>query len=85
MKVRYYSVEDVKAEQFGPLFPAKNDEIAKRMFKQLIKSVESEYWQDYFLHFILEFDDSNGVVDETMAIDPDAVVFCGSEFLEDKK
>lgn len=80
MKVQYFSVEDVKADQFGPLFPAKNLDVAKRMFKALMKDVDSEYYEDYFLHLIGCFDDATGVFEEAnVASDP---CFCAADFLE---
>lgn len=32
MKVKYFSIKDVKANEFGDLVYAKNDEVAKRLF-----------------------------------------------------
>lgn len=82
MKVSYYSVEDVKAEQFGPLFPAKNDEVAKRMFKQLLRDVDPEYLCDYLLFRIVEFFDEDGSISDGDLENP---VCCGSDVMEVKK
>lgn len=81
MKVNYYSVEDVKAQQFGPLFPARNAEVAKRMFKTLLREVEPEYYGDYWLHPVIEFDDSDASLSSTF----DGPICSGSVFLEVKK
>lgn len=47
--VTYYSVCDSVAGQFGPMFPAVNDGVAKRMFRSLLSEVDNlkefELWQ----------------------------------------
>lgn len=62
MITRLYSLYDSVAEEFGPLFSAKNDEVALRnviqMFTDMkvnIASVES-----YHLYYIGNFDTDNG-------------------------
>lgn len=58
MKTFYYSIYDAVAEEFGPLFPAKNDKVAVRHFSQLISSAENK--DDYSLHCICEVDQESG-------------------------
>lgn len=58
MKMFYYSIYDNQAEEFGPLFPAKNDNVAVRHFKQLIAG--SVHPSDYSLHCICECDQEEG-------------------------
>ena len=59
MKVKYYSIKDVKANEYGELIFAKNDEVAKRIFGKIL----SEYpviSSDLQLFFIGEFDNEDG-------------------------
>lgn len=58
MKNFYYAIYDKMAEEFGPLFPAKNDKVAVRHFRQLIGSAENK--ADYSLHCICEVDQESG-------------------------
>lgn len=81
MKVQYFSVEDVKAQQFGPLFPARNVDVAKRMFKTLLREVDPDYYGDYWLHPVVEFDDSDGSIDSVF----EGPICSGSVFLEVNK
>lgn len=61
MRVKYYSIFDVLAEEFGPLFVAKNDAVAARMYKNLALQ-ERVNPSDYSLRFVLELDTENGFV-----------------------
>lgn len=53
-----YSVWDKKAEEYGPVFMAKNDAVAKRSFNNMMKEqpVNSE---EYQLCWVGEFDTEN--------------------------
>lgn len=63
MMMKVYSICDIKAEEYGPLFLAKNDEIAFRMCKAQFKDVE--YPQDYQLDCVGYFDTEKGCLDGT--------------------
>lgn len=58
MKCFYYAIYDDKAEEFGPLFPAKNDKVAIRHFHQLIAG--STHPDDYTLKCMCEMDQESG-------------------------
>lgn len=53
-----YSIYDVKAKEYGPLFLAKNDDIAVRMIKTNLKDIL--YPQDYELYQVGCFDNESG-------------------------
>ena len=55
MITNIYTIRDRLAEEVGPLFQAKNDFVAVRQFKQLVK--DSENPQDYELLCLGWFDD----------------------------
>lgn len=50
-----YAIWDKKAEEYGPVFTAKNDEVAKRNFNALIKD-QPIHPEEYQLCWVGEFD-----------------------------
>lgn len=58
MNCFYYAIYDDKAEEFGPLFPAKNDKVALRHFRQMMSSVNNQ--DDYSLFCVGCFDQDSG-------------------------
>lgn len=61
MIVKLYSVCDTVAEEFGPIYSCKNDEVAKRAFHDLIKDSSSPL--DYALYFLGTFNTDTGFID----------------------
>lgn len=61
MKQNYYSIKDAVSNEFGPMFPAKNDGVAIRHYKQLIKSIDDP--ENYTLWCISSFDSDSGQID----------------------
>ena len=61
MIVKLYSVCDTVAEEFGPIYSCKNDEVAKRAFHDLIKDSSSPL--DYDLYFLGYFNTDTGFID----------------------
>ena len=61
MIVKLYSVFDSVAEEFGPIYSCKNDEVAKRAFHELIKDSSSSL--DYDLYFLGTFNTDTGFID----------------------
>ena len=61
MIVKLYSVCDTVAEEFGPIYSCKNDEVAKRAFHDLIKDSPSPL--DYDLYFLGTFNSDTGFID----------------------
>lgn len=55
MITRIYTIRDKVAEEVGPLFQAKNDAVAIRQFKQLVK--DSENPEEYELLCLGDFND----------------------------
>lgn len=60
MKVRYYSVKDLKGG-FGQPYPYSNDEIAKRNYRGALldskPNMVNQYPEDFELYFVGTFDD----------------------------
>lgn len=61
MKVRLYSIYDKGANEYGPLFPAKNDHLASRFYFQTISG--SDYKSELELYAITEMDNESGQLD----------------------
>lgn len=51
-----YSVYDVKAQRYGPLFEAGNDEVAGRQFVHLMQSIQPIFRPEYQLFCVGFFD-----------------------------
>ncbi|MDR0403910.1 MAG: hypothetical protein LBH35_10015 [Treponema sp.] len=62
MKTRVYSIHDKLAEEYGPLFQAKNDEVALRNFQKLVVSQKLEE-SEFSLYFVGIFDTETGAID----------------------
>ena len=80
MKAVIYTVFDKVAEEYGPLFEAKNDAVALRQFKHLIATVVVENRDDYVLYSCGTFDHDAGVM---VLADLNAVAYAGD--LDDKE
>ena len=53
-----YSIKDELAQEFGPLFEAKNNDVAERYYNDLVaKTTQPE---DYNLYILGEFDRDTG-------------------------
>lgn len=63
MKVNYYGVYDSVAEEFGPLFQAKNDGTAMRIFNRIVDSSEEQDKSCYKLIRKFTFDTESGQID----------------------
>lgn len=55
-----YSVYDIKAQRYGPLYEATNNEVAARQFTQMIKSVQPLFRAEFKLFLIGFFDFVSG-------------------------
>lgn len=66
MKMRVYSIYDIKAEEYGPLFLAKNDDVAGRMIKNQFKDLL--YPQDYDLYCVGLFDVESGYLNGELVL-----------------
>lgn len=73
MKLRYYAIKDVKANEFGDLMFAKNDEVAKRIFGQIM-SKNPYLAADMQLYCIGEFDNEDGFFANCFGLIVDNVV-----------
>lgn len=65
METSIYSVLDVKGEEFGPVFLAKNDLMAQRTVLETLRSGQSllaRYSEDFMLYRLGWFDSSTGVI-----------------------
>ncbi len=57
--VNQYSVFDLVSGEFGPLFQAKNNEVAKRSFGMIMRTVDPSARSGYSLFLVGEFDVEN--------------------------
>ena len=71
-----YAIYDKDAEEFGPLFNAKNDLIASRYVEEMIKDVKNV--ESYSVYRMGEYDTEHGIKD----IDLSFVADC-SELVKD--
>lgn len=62
MAVKYYVIRDVKANEFGDLIFARNDDVAKRIFGQIL-SKNPYLSDDLQLYYVGEFDNVYGRFD----------------------
>lgn len=56
MKVNIYTIYDTVAKECGPIFQAKNDEVAVRAFHGLIGDTPNVKATDYEIYCLGEFD-----------------------------
>lgn len=54
--MKVYCIYDKVAKEAGPLFTAKNDDVAVRMYNQLLSSNHVENQTDYVLQNLGEYD-----------------------------
>lgn len=73
MEVKYYAIKDVKANEFGELLFARNDEVAKRIFGQII-SKNTLIASDLQLYCIGDFNNELGIFNNTFHLVVDNVV-----------
>lgn len=66
MLVRYYSVFDCVGDDFGPLFPAKNDNMAFRSFQLSFQEKKELNPDDYKLFMVCQVGNS---VDDFKVLD----------------
>lgn len=57
-----YSIYDLKANEFGPVFDAKNDAVACRMCRNEFGKAPKEVLADYVLYQVAEFSRDTGDV-----------------------
>lgn len=65
MLTRVYTIKDVVAEEFGPLYQARNDGVAIRGYRDLMARPMGTALPDpreYRLYCVAEFDNSTGYV-----------------------
>lgn len=60
-----YSIYDKDAQEYGPLFNAKNALIASRYVEQMIKDVENV--DPYAIYKMGEYDTENGIIDTNVS------------------
>lgn len=62
--MRLYSIYDVVAEEYGPLFEAKNDAVARRQFQALAQQHKFDVHSgDFQLWYFGQFGKSSGELD----------------------
>ena len=71
-----YSIYDKDAQEYGPLFNAKNDIVASRYVEEMIKDVK--YSDSYALYCMGVFDTENGITDTNVSFVSDCSDLLGS-------
>lgn len=72
-----YSIYDKDAQEFGPLFNAKNDVVASRLVEEMIKDVK--HVDSYALYRMGQYDTENGINDDTVSFVSDCSNLCDVE------
>lgn len=69
MIARLYSLYDSVAEEFGPLFQAKNDDVALRNVIQMFTEMKGKIAnaECYHLYYIGDFDNETGKIEARIA------------------
>lgn len=68
MTVNLYSVFDILAKEYGPVFQAKNDAVASRNFKNFFIDNAVSNPEEYQLWQLGEYDVDEGVITPVKAI-----------------
>ncbi len=78
MKINIYTIYDKLAKESGPLFQAKNDQVAFRQFQTQLKDIKNIQVQDFELLNIAEYDNENCQLQSliTVRVDLDWIAFC---------
>lgn len=56
MKVNIYTIYDILAKECGPIFQAKNDDVAVRAFYSLLSDTPNTMANEYEIYCLGEFD-----------------------------
>lgn len=75
MKLHVYSVKDTVANEFGPIWQAVNDGVAKRQFRHILDSTKGVRFDDFELWRLAEFYKDSGEI----VVDKPQVVMYGFE------
>jgi hypothetical protein len=59
-----YTVRDLLAKEYGPIFQAKNDDVAGRSFRDLIAK-NNVRWEEYELYCVGMYDMESGKIIDT--------------------
>ena len=68
MIIKYFSIYDKKAVQFGPVFSSHTPGSAERSFRDAMTNPDAPYGKypdDFALYEIFEFDDEKGIIVST--------------------
>lgn len=63
-----YSIFDIDANEFGPIFSAKNSKIAYRYVNEMSRGIGSSNLVSFALYKMGEFDIEKGIVDTTVSL-----------------
>lgn len=79
MQYKLYSIYDKDAQEYGPLFNAKNDIVASRYVEEILKDVN--HADSYALYCMGEYDTENGITETNVSFVSDCSELV--EFVED--
>lgn len=68
MKSKIYSIYDGKAVEYGPLFLAKNDDVAIRMCRKEFDNMDMSVLVDFSLFTVGVFDSEDGYIDSACSL-----------------
>lgn len=80
-----YSVYDIKAQRYGPLFEAQNDEVASRQFVNLIQGIQAIFRPEYQLFCVGFFDFITGELSQNQPPKQIVVMYDINKLSEVKK
>lgn len=75
-----YTIKDSAANEYGPLITAKNDAVAIRQFKNLMKN--TDFPEDFSIFKIGEFNEETGVIEDFLTM---TCIYTGENYMEDTK
>ncbi len=78
MKINVYTIYDKLARESGPLFQAKNDQVAYRQFCTQLKEIKNIQKEDFELLNIAEYDNESCQLQDmiTIRVDTEWLAFC---------
>lgn len=65
MKLHLYTIFDIKAQEAGEIFTAKNEQVAERMFQGTLAKTDLIARDDYILYKVGEFNTEGPEITDT--------------------
>lgn len=65
-----YAIKDIVAKEFGPVFQAKNDQVAVRQVNNTFKTMPPGEAEEFHLYRLGEFDQETGIILRSNQLEP---------------